>query len=477
MAPKIQRNYCPECYQSLKNNTHWCQLCQARHFEENADNWTTGHKTLDTFLLETQKNAKECTEYLEYIDFDGIIGISKYDIAELGEVYTGNWKRGPVDSWDENEERFVCRRELIRVALISLTTEPRDFLKELDIHYRARKNNGLMMRVFGVTREQITGKYMMVAETNEWDLRHYVSHHFVRLNWTQKLAILHTLALGLINHHQQNSIDSDDYNMNNSEFANNNNIVKSHLELRVNELGLGDCKDFMPIIGYYRNDLLPLFAPEIILHGKTHTKESEVYTFGLLMWEFVINRPPFYEIPHDSEFVRRLSTGLYPKTPSCAPNCYTQLMLQCWHSNPHLRPSMQDIAQMLSEWRFQTFEKEAFAKVERRRIRDLKSRGQDPFGAMLNPQKTHPQAIYACRHIKLPNFSSINRHRPLFESIPDSSRKSAEATVKDESFFISKSILQFREKFPEVELEPEDEDLSRQYDELSLDFPPEILAN
>ncbi|CAG8501482.1 502_t:CDS:1 [Ambispora leptoticha] len=480
MPTKIQHNSCPECYQGLKNNSHYCQHCQARHFVENADNWTTGDKTIDAFILQTQKDAKECTEYLEYIDFDGMIGIAKYDISELGEVFIGNWKRGPADVWDEDAEKFVCKRELIRVALISLTTDPHEFLKELQVHYRARKNNGMMMRLFGVTREQITGRFMMVAETNEWDLRHYVSHHFVRLTWNQKLAILHTLASGLINHHQQNNTDSSDYNISNNEFG-NNNVIKSHLELRVNELGLGDCKDLMPIIGYYRNDLLPLFAPEILLYGATHTKESEVYTFGMLMWEFVVNRPPFYDIPRDSEFVKQLSTGLLnPKIPSCAPICYTKLMQQCWERDPRLRPTMQNIAQTLSKWRFQNFEKEEFEKAERHRIRELQARGQNPFGAMLNPTKTHPQAIYACRHIKLPSFSStasINRHRPLFDSTPDSGRKPAEVTVKDESFFVSKSILQFREKFPEVELEPEDEDLNRQYNDLSLEFPPQISVN
>ena len=51
-----------------------------------------------------------------------------------------------------------------------------------------------MIRLFGVTREVVTGHFMIVAQTVEWDLRHYVLHHFARLIWEHKLSILHSIA-------------------------------------------------------------------------------------------------------------------------------------------------------------------------------------------------------------------------------------------------------------------------------------------
>ncbi|CAG8565575.1 3771_t:CDS:2 [Funneliformis mosseae] len=123
--------------------------------------------------------------------------VSKYDVSEVGTVYTANWEKGPKDCWDETESKYVARRELIKIALHSLGNSPSLFLKELKLHYFSRVHNGLMIRLFGVTRETVTGHFMMVAETIEWDLRHYVSHHFARLTWSRKLSILHSIACAL----------------------------------------------------------------------------------------------------------------------------------------------------------------------------------------------------------------------------------------------------------------------------------------
>ena len=63
----------------------------------------------------------------------------------------------------------------------------------------------------------------------------------------------------------------------------------------MNELGLGDSKDPIPIIGYYKNDLLPFMAPEI-LRNEDYSGQSDIYTFGMIMWELLSNRPPFYDV-------------------------------------------------------------------------------------------------------------------------------------------------------------------------------------
>ncbi len=103
---------------------------QNSQFKENFDNWTTGDKGIDEFIKETQLEATDCTEYLEWVPFNSFIGVSKYDKSEVGTVYTANWKEGPKDCWDDNEKKYVAKRELIKVALLSLGNSPPIFLKE-----------------------------------------------------------------------------------------------------------------------------------------------------------------------------------------------------------------------------------------------------------------------------------------------------------------------------------------------------------
>ena len=122
------KNYCPECDDQCLGTSFWCNPCQSRQFQENFDNCTTG---IDDFIKKTQLNAKDCTDYLEWIPFSAFIGVSKYDVCEVGTVYTANWKKGPKDCWDETETKYVMKKDLIKVALHSLGNSPTLFLKEV----------------------------------------------------------------------------------------------------------------------------------------------------------------------------------------------------------------------------------------------------------------------------------------------------------------------------------------------------------
>ena len=129
----IRKNYCPECDQCL-NTEFWCKPCQSTQFKENFDNWTTGDKEIDYFIRETQLNANDCTEYLEWIPFKAFIGVNKYEKSEVGTVYTANWMKGPRNCWDFNEKKYVEKKDLIKVALHSLGNNPIIFLKEVSYY-------------------------------------------------------------------------------------------------------------------------------------------------------------------------------------------------------------------------------------------------------------------------------------------------------------------------------------------------------
>ncbi|RHZ80298.1 hypothetical protein Glove_137g28 [Diversispora epigaea] len=385
--------YCPECNQYLDFN-YWCQPCQTQQFQENFDNWSSGFKEIDDFIRSTQINANDCTEYLEWLPFDSFIGINKYDSSEVGTVYTANWKKGPTDTWDGVEKKYVAKRELVKVALISVGKTPAAFLKELKLHHNSRKKHGLIVRLFGATKETVTGQLMMIAETCEWDLRHYVSHHYAKLSWSHKIGILYTIANALESMHKNEQTHRDLSSKNNQTF-------KSHLEIPINQLSLGDSKDTIPIIGYYKNDLLPYFAPEI-LRGEPHTKKCDIYSFGILMWELSTNKLPF----HDSRNSKLIDSiryrNLRPLVEVDTPDCYVKLMKNCWSPNQDKRPSASELVKTLEKWHLYKKESNQFNVAEKIRIKDMETKGLNTKGKLIAPPKTHPQAIYVSRKLKFP---------------------------------------------------------------------------
>ena len=152
------------------------------------------------------------------------------------------------------------------------------------------------MRLFGVTRD-VEAKLMIVAETVEWDLRHYVSHHWAQLSWQKKIAMLYSIACDLDARQNGNDLQRS---MVNTAF-------KSHAEVPVMEFGILDQPEPIPVIGYYKFDIIPFFAPEILAEEWKYDPKQDIYSFGMLMWEFASNRPPFYEVKRDREWINQIN--------------------------------------------------------------------------------------------------------------------------------------------------------------------------
>ena len=56
-------HYLSDCYRG------WCQPCNAKHFQQNFQNWTSGNHDVDEFIQNAQLKAKNHREVLEWIDY------------------------------------------------------------------------------------------------------------------------------------------------------------------------------------------------------------------------------------------------------------------------------------------------------------------------------------------------------------------------------------------------------------------------
>ena len=88
--------------------------------------------------------------------------------------------------------------------------------------------------------------------------------------------------------------------------------------------------------------VLPYIAPEV-LSGEKFTYESDIYSFGILMWTLSAGVRPFSNVPHDKELAQRILNGERPSVTENSPKSYNDLMQRCWDNDPSKRPKAKEL--------------------------------------------------------------------------------------------------------------------------------------
>ncbi|XP_072262332.1 vascular endothelial growth factor receptor 2 isoform X2 [Pyxicephalus adspersus] len=94
---------------------------------------------------------------------------------------------------------------------------------------------------------------------------------------------------------------------------------------------------------------LPLkwMAPETIF-DRVYTTQSDVWSFGVLLWEiFSLGGSPYPGVQIDEDFCRRLKEGTRMRAPDYASVEIYQTMLECWHGDPLQRPTFTELVEHL----------------------------------------------------------------------------------------------------------------------------------
>uniref|UniRef100_A0A8C8RDQ3 receptor protein-tyrosine kinase n=1 Tax=Pelusios castaneus TaxID=367368 RepID=A0A8C8RDQ3_9SAUR len=96
---------------------------------------------------------------------------------------------------------------------------------------------------------------------------------------------------------------------------------------------------------------LPLkwMAPEAIF-DKIYTTQSDVWSFGVLLWEiFSLGASPYPGVQIDEDFCRRLKEGTRMRSPEYSTPEIYQTMLDCWHGVARERPTFTELVERLGD--------------------------------------------------------------------------------------------------------------------------------
>jgi len=90
-------------------------------------------------------------------------------------------------------------------------------------------------------------------------------------------------------------------------------------------------------------------SPEALL-GQELTPKTDVYSFGMILWELVSNKSPYDDL-HIESFEQLIDVicvkKIREKIPSHLPTTLRQLIESCWQSDPAMRPSFLSLISLL----------------------------------------------------------------------------------------------------------------------------------
>ena len=161
-------------------------------------------------------------------------------------------------------------------------------------------------------------------------------------------------------------------------------------------------------------------APEV-LRGHQYTKAADIYSFGIVMNEFMSEEIPHNDISHGHILTVKICNGLRPKISEDTPKLIADLIMKCWDAKPENRPTTKELKQILKKWFYKEIIDEnsvLYSQVrECEKIRESKLKNKSNEDKSKNFQ-THPQAIYSSRLLNFKNLpESVNSSELLVNSL------------------------------------------------------------
>ena len=108
-------------------------------------------------------------------------------------------------------------------------------------------------------------------------------------------------------------------------------------------------------VSFGSSDAARYSAPEIIEDNVSATFNSDTYSFAMLLLECITEEVPFSHLHRDAAVIHaRISKRQFPPRPEgpdrrkCVSDGLWDLMMRCWATTPHDRPTMEDVHSFLS---------------------------------------------------------------------------------------------------------------------------------
>ncbi|CAG8604435.1 823_t:CDS:2 [Cetraspora pellucida] len=326
---KRQCNICQSWTYSIK----YCEFCLQDYLNVDFGNWTSGNDEIDIIIRKSQMCVSSPERIFKWIPYDDFEKITLKTKSGYASIYSAIWKNGLV-KWDSENLTLesVGPRYVVLKKLENSNQMDGRWLEKIISYSCNDEYADVLVECYGITQEPGTLDYILVLNHLECNLYQFLIEHDYSLTWKQKFDIIGDLAYKLGKLHTADSIHGNLH-------LGNILLARQIGTFFISDLGFCEPIDQHPD-NIYGN--LPYIAPEV-LYNKQYSKQSDIYSLGLIMWVVSSGDLPFIDRNHDAKLALDLVNGLRPKISGEIPSEYIKLMIQCWDAVPENRPDAWEI--------------------------------------------------------------------------------------------------------------------------------------
>ncbi|XP_021536468.1 cytoplasmic tyrosine-protein kinase BMX isoform X3 [Neomonachus schauinslandi] len=177
--------------------------------------------------------------------------------------------------------------------------------------------------------------YIVTEYITNGCLLNYLKSHGKGLETSQLLEMCYDVCEGMAFLESHQFIHRD--------LAARNCLVDSDLSVKVSDFGMTRyVLDDQYVSSVGTKFPVKWSAPEVFHYFK-YSSKSDVWAFGILMWEvFSLGKQP-YDLYDNSQVVVKVSQGHRLYRPQLASDTIYQIMYSCWHELPEKRPTFQQL--------------------------------------------------------------------------------------------------------------------------------------